>query len=198
MAQQSLRLALFASGTGTNARAIYRAWQAGQIPQISPQVLITDKDCPARHWAQETGLATYLVKPRDYADRTAHEAAILQILKDQNIDLIALAGYMRLLTPLLVQAYEGRLLNIHPALLPEFPGTHAIERAYEAGVPFSGVTVHLVDEGMDTGPILAQEKVDLLPGQSLEDFEAAIHRVEHQLYPATLAAYAQKLSQTDI
>ena len=196
MSQQNFRLALFASGNGTNAQAIYKAWQDGQLGRVTPAVLIADKDCPALHWAQESGLAAFLVKPRDYANRTAHEEAILRILHDQNIDLIALAGYMRLLTPLLVGSYRGRLLNIHPALLPEFPGTHAIERAYEAGVPFSGVTVHLVDEGMDTGPILAQEKVELFPSQSLEDFEAAIHRVEHQLYPATIAAYAQNLEET--
>lgn len=195
MAEKNFRLALFASGNGTNAQAIYKAWQAGQLGPITPQVLICDKDCPALHWGQAMGLATYLVKPRDYPDRKSHEQAILGLLQDHQIDLIALAGYMRLLTPLLVGAYEGRMLNIHPALLPEFPGTEAIERAYEARVPFSGVTVHLVDEGMDTGPILAQERVDLDPGMSLEDFAAAIHRVEHQVYPATLVAYAQKLTQ---
>lgn len=195
MSHENFRLALFASGNGTNAQAIYKAWQDGRLGPISPQVLVCDKDCPALRWGQDLGLASYLVKPRDYPDRKSHEQAILDLLQDHTIDLIALAGYMRLLTPLLVGAYEGRILNIHPALLPEFPGTEAIERAYEARVPFSGVTVHLVDEGMDSGPILAQKKVDLVPGQSLEDFAAAIHRVEHQLYPATLASYAQKLGQ---
>ena len=190
-----VRLALFASGTGTNARAILEAHARGTLPGLEPVLLFSDKDSPAAAHAKSTGLDTLILYPKDYPSRQAHEEAVLVELKKHRIDLIALAGYMRLLTPTLINAYEGRILNIHPSLLPEFPGINSIERAYILEVPFSGVTIHLVDEGMDTGPILRQEKVELKPGMTLEEFEQAIHQLEHKLYPATLVDYAREIQQ---
>lgn len=188
-----LRLALFASGTGTNARAILQAHRRGDLPELEPVLLFSDKDSKAADYARSIGLDTLILYPKDYPSRQAHEEAVIKELEDRQVDLIALAGYMRLLTPVFIKAYENRILNIHPSLLPEFPGTNSIERAYQMQVPFSGVSVHLVDEGMDTGPILYQEKVNLEDGMSLEDFEEAIHKVEHKIYSQTLRAYARKI-----
>lgn len=188
-----LRLALFASGNGSNAEAIIKAWQEGRLTQAEPVLMMANRACPAIEKAKAQGLETLVILPSDFASREAHEEAILDELRDRQIELIALAGYMRLLTPTLIEPYQGRIVNIHPALLPEFPGTHAIERAYQLGVPFSGVTCHLVDEGMDSGPILDQVKVDRLPDMSLDVFEAAIHQAEHKLYPRCLERLAAEL-----
>jgi phosphoribosylglycinamide formyltransferase-1 len=192
-ASRPLRLALFVSGNGTNAAAIIKAWQEGKLTQAEPMLMIANRNCPAIEKAKAQGLETLVILPRDFSSREAHEEAILKELRSRQIELIALAGYMRLLTPTLINPYQGRIINIHPALLPEFPGTNAIERAYKLGVPFSGVTCHLVDEGMDSGPILDQVKVDRLPDMSLDDFEAAIHRAEHQLYPRCLEQLAAEV-----
>lgn len=187
-----LRLAIFASGNGTNARNLFEHYKQGKLGLLEPVVLLADKDCGALKHADNYGIEYKVFKTKDYPSRSAQEAAISKFLEEKQIDLMALAGYMRLLTADFVNKYASRILNIHPALLPEFPGTESIERAYAATVPFSGITVHLVDEGMDTGPILAQKKVDLKAGMSLEDFAQAMHQAEYELYPEALVKYAEE------
>ncbi len=186
-----LRLALFASGRGSNVAAILKAHKEERLAGLTPVLLFSDKDCPALDHARNYPLAYKTLYPKDFATREAHEEAIVDLLRQYEVDVIALAGYMRLLGKPLLDAFGGRILNIHPSLLPEFPGTKSIERAYTRGVPFTGVTVHLVDEGMDTGPILRQERVDIPEGMTLADLETAIHQVEHQLYPSVLVAFAK-------
>lgn len=193
--ESKLRLALFASGRGSNVAAILKAHKEGKLAGLTPVLLFTDKDCPALDHARNYPLACKTLYPGDFATREAHEEAILDLLRQYEVDIIALAGYMRLLGRPLLDAFGGRILNIHPSLLPEFPGTKSIERAYTRGVPFTGVTVHLVDEGMDTGPILRQERVDIPEGMTLAELETAIHQVEHQLYPSVLAAFAKNLRE---
>lgn len=186
-----MRLAIFASGRGSNAQAIVRAYREGRLGFVEPVFIFSDKHSPVIAWAKEQGLDHAVLPAKDYPGREAHEEAIVALLQERDIDLIALAGYMRILTPVFVKHYAQRILNIHPAILPAYPGIHSIERAYEDQVAYSGVTVHLVDDGVDSGPILAQSKVELEPGMSLEAFEAAIHDVEHRLYPETLVSYAE-------
>ena len=126
--------------------------------------------------------------PKSYPSRRDYELDVVRLLQAEGIEWIALAGYMRLITPVLLEAYSGRILNIHPSLLPSFPGLDAVKQALDYGVRVTGVTVHLVDEGMDTGPILAQRSVEISTGDTLETLAERIHKVEHELYPAVLRA----------
>lgn len=192
-----LRLAILASGRGSNAQAIVRAFEAGELGVVEPVFVFSDKNAPVVEWAREKGLDHTVLLAKNFPCRRAHEEALLELLQQRQIDLIALAGYMRILSPAFVQAYPERILNIHPSILPVYPGIHSIERAYADRVSHSGVTVHLVDDGVDSGPILAQAKVELLPDMSLDEFETAIHAVEHRLYPETLVAYGQELVARD-
>ena len=123
---------------------------------------------------------------KEFENKAAYEKALLQLLQEQQIDLIVLAGYMRIIGQTLLSYYSNRILNIHPSLLPSFPGLHGIKDAYEYGVKVTGVTVHLVDDGVDTGPIIAQEPVMILPEDTLESLEEKIHQTEHRLYPKVL------------
>lgn len=191
--ENPIKLAIFASGRGSNFVAIMNRAREGQLQGLEPALLITDKDCPALQSAKEFGLPHAYIRPKDYPNKTAYEQAILERLQEHQIQLIALAGYMRLIGPTLLEAYPDRILNLHPSLLPAYPGTESIRRAYEDKLKESGVTVHLVDAGLDSGPILAQAKVAIEEGMSLEEFEEEIHRKEHQLYPETLIKYARKI-----
>ena len=140
--------------------------------------------------AADAGIATACVDHRPFkGDRAAHEAAIHAELQRHGIETVCLAGYMRLLTPFLVQAWAGRMLNIHPSLLPAFPGLHTHERALAAGAKLHGCTVHLVTEVMDDGPILAQAAVPVLPGDDPDTLAARVLAQEHRLYPTALAAH---------
>ena len=141
--------------------------------------------------ARDAGVRTQAIDHRDFGgDRAAHEAAIDAALRSAGIEIVCLAGYMRLLGPVLVDAWQGQMLNIHPSLLPSFPGLHTHARALEAGVKLHGCTVHLVTREMDRGPILAQAAVPVLPGDTEEVLAARVLRREHALYPAALAAFA--------
>lgn len=190
-----LRLAVFASGHGTNFAAIWQQYQAGQLPALKPILLITDRACEAEALAEQFGLPHERFLRRDYPSEAARERAMLERLQAFQVDLIALAGYMRMVGQTLLNAYPQRILNLHPALLPLYPGTEAILRAYQDGVPYSGVTVHYIDAGMDTGPVLAQEKVARPSGISLREFEARIHAAEHRLFPATLEKVAENIQK---
>ncbi len=180
------KLAIFASGSGTNFQAIVDAVKEGRL-KAEICLLVCDKpEAYAVERAKKEGIPQFVFRARDYADKAAYETAILEELKARGIDFIALAGYMRLIGPTLLEAYEGRIVNIHPSLLPAFPGKDAIGQAFAAGVKVSGVTIHYVDEGMDTGPIIAQKAVELSENETRESLEEKIHAIEHQLYPAVL------------
>ena len=154
-------------------------------------VLSNRPEAPGLETARAAGIRAEAIDHRDFGrDRAAHETAIDAMLKAADIEIVCLAGYMRLLTPVLVQAWEGRMLNIHPSLLPSFPGLDTHARALEAGVKLHGCTVHLVTLEVDSGPILAQAAVPVLPGDTEDDLAARVLRQEHALYPSALAAFA--------
>ncbi|MCM0583403.1 phosphoribosylglycinamide formyltransferase [Weissella diestrammenae] len=186
------RLAVFASGQGSNFVALAQAIQAQQLPATIVRLIVDKKNAGAIEKAKQLGIPYTLVDYRHFADRQAAELAILDQLNQDQVDGILLAGYMRLLTETLLTPYAGRIINIHPALLPSFPGTHGIQDAFDYGVRVTGVTVHYVDAGMDTGKIIAQQPVVIAVDDQLIDVEARIHAVEHQLYTATLAMLLER------
>lgn len=189
-----VRLAVFASGSGTNFRRIYELWQAGAMPEIELSLLVCDKACGAADFAAEKHFPLLLARPHDFPDKAACETFILSKLREKGIELIALAGYLRLVGEVLLSAYPSRILNLHPSLLPAYPGKDAIARIYAAAENCGGVSVHLVNAGLDSGPLLAQEAVPLTPGMSLEDFEVAVHRKEHELYPQVIRQVAAEMA----
>ena len=180
-----VKIAVFASGSGSNFAALAEACKAGRIP-AEIVLMVTDKlDAFVNERASQIGIPIAAISPRDFDSKQAHEQAILKALQEAQVEWLILAGYMRLVGPDLLGAYPERIVNIHPSLLPSFPGKDAIGQAVAAGVKVTGVTVHLVDEGMDTGPILAQQAVTVIDGD-IERTAAAIHAVEHELYTTTL------------
>ncbi|WP_159592706.1 phosphoribosylglycinamide formyltransferase [Streptococcus halichoeri] len=173
------KIAVFASGNGSNFQVI-----AEQFPVT---FLFTDKrQAYALERADNLGLAHYSFELDEFASKAAYEEAIVALLNEHEIDLVCLAGYMKIVGPTLLEAYEGRIINIHPAYLPEFPGAHGIKDAWQAGVETSGVTVHWVDRGIDTGQIIKQVRVPRLKDDTLESFEARIHAAEYKLYAEVL------------
>lgn len=175
------RLAVFASGNGSNFQAVAEACRDGVIP-AEVALLVTDKPgCKAVERARRLGIPVLELSPRDFPDKAAYERRILQQLQETGVDWIILAGYMRLVGPTLLDVYEGKMINLHPSLLPAFPGKDAIGQAWRHGVKVTGVTVHFVDAGMDTGPIFMQEAVPILPHDTPETLEERIHQVEHRL-----------------
>ena len=187
------KIAVFASGSGSNFQALVDATKTnGQSYEIV--LLVCDK--PGAYVierAQQAEVPSLEISPKDFASKADYEKEILQKLNESEVELIVLAGYMRLIGETLLSAYEGKIINIHPSLLPSFPGKDAIGQAFEAKVKITGVTVHYVDEGMDTGPIIAQEAVKMDENETRESLEVKIHQVEHLLYPSVI----QKLCSTD-
>lgn len=167
--------------------ALHDAIRAGKIPNAEIVVVISDKaDAAGLALAQERGIETVAIE-RKGRKREEHEERIVAALQEREIDLICLAGYMRLLSPCFVAAFRGRILNIHPSLLPSFPGLDAQRQALEHGVKFTGCTVHFVDETLDGGPIIAQRVVPVLEGDTVEALSARILEQEHQLYAEAVA-----------
>lgn len=190
-----LKIAILASGRGSNAKALIEAIEAKTL-DATVQCLIANVDgAPVLDIARQHGLEAHLVAHRGLS-REQHEANLLAILEGYEIDYLVLAGYMRMITPEFLAKFKGehhfRILNIHPSLLPAFPGTNGYEDAYHYGVKVSGVTVHFVDEGMDNGPILLQEAFPRLDGDTIESFKARGLALEHQVYPKSLQLLAEK------
>lgn len=182
------RLAILLSGRGSNFEAIADAVGDGRIPDAQIVAVISDvPSAPGLARARARGFSAHAVDRSVFASRREHEREIEGILDSARPDLICLAGYMRLLSPEFVDRHRGRILNIHPALLPKFPGLHAQRRALEAGETVSGCTVHLVDRGTDTGPILLRKTVPILPGDTEESLSARILAQEHAAYPEAIA-----------
>jgi phosphoribosylglycinamide formyltransferase 1 len=185
------RVAVLISGRGSNMEALVRAARHEAYPAEIVLVLSNRPNAPGLALARDAGIATRAIDHRQFGgDRAAHEAEINAALSATAVEIVCLAGYMRLLTPLLIDAWRGRMLNIHPSLLPAFPGLHTHARALAAGVKLHGCTVHLVTEQMDEGPILAQAAVPVLDGETEDDLADRVLRQEHVIYPAALAAFA--------
>lgn len=181
-----MRVAILASGNGSNFEALAHQFQAGLLPGELAFVFSDHHNAYVLERARRLNIKAYSFEVKEFENKAAYEKALLQLLQEQQIDLIVLAGYMRIIGKTLLSHYSNRILNIHPSLLPSFPGLYGIKDAYEYGVKVTGVTVHLVDDGVDTGPIIAQEPVMILPEDSLESLEEKIHQTEHRLYPKVL------------
>ncbi|THF78786.1 phosphoribosylglycinamide formyltransferase [Cohnella fermenti] len=192
-----LRIAVFASGSGSNFQALAEAIRDTGIP-AEIRLLVCDK--PAARVVQRAeslGIPAFVFRPKEYASREAYETDIIGRLEAEGIELIVLAGYMRLITDVLVQPYYGRMINVHPALLPAFPGVNAIRQALDYGTKLAGVTVHFVDGGMDSGPILAQRAIEIREDESEESLTERIHAVEHELYPLAVRWIAEGKVELD-
>jgi len=186
-----VNLAIFASGQGSNFSAIVKAIKKGRI-KAGSVVLVCDKpEARVIRRAQKAKVAVILVRREDFTGRADFESAIIQRLKSCKIDLIALAGFMRMLSPSFVRQYRNRIMNIHPSLLPAFKGSCAIKDALETGVGSTGVTVHFVDEEMDHGPVILQHKVRIASKDTLASLEKRIHSVEHKLYPQAIRLFGE-------
>jgi phosphoribosylglycinamide formyltransferase-1 len=195
-AGQTARLGVLLSGRGSNFRSIHQAILDGKLAAEIACVVSNVPQAAGLEYARAQGLAAYALNsqgiPRQEFDRQ-----VLALLQNHQVDLVILAGYMRLLSPAFIAAYRGRILNIHPSLLPSFKGLDAQRQAFDYGVKYTGCTVHYVDEGLDSGPILAQRVVPVLPGDTVETLSARILAEEHQLYPEAIAlAIANRNAQT--
>ena len=180
------RLAVLCSGAGTNLQAILTAIRGGRLRAQVVLVAGDRAEAPALTRARRARVPTAVVAPADYPSRAAYGAALARLLRRHRVEWVILAGFMRILTPGFVRRFTGRILNVHPALLPAFRGAHAVRDALACGVTVTGVTIHLVDTQVDHGPILAQRAVPVRPGDTEATLRARVHRVEHRLYPQAI------------
>jgi len=178
-----VKIAIFASGSGSNFQSIVEA----NIDDATVELLVCDKPGAfVEERARKNDIDVFSFSPKEYSSKGLFEQEILAELRQRDIDLLVLAGYMRLIGPTLLREFQGKIINIHPSLLPAFPGLDAIGQAFDADVKVSGVTIHFVDEGMDTGPIITQESVKIDEKDTREDLQRKIQAVEHALYPKTI------------
>ena len=191
-----LRLAVLISGSGSGMAALLR-YQSKGVCHITSIVISNVEGVEGLSKAQAAGVEAVALPHIDYEQRIDHEKELHALLQKSNIETIILSGYMRLLTPWFVEKWEGRLINIHPSLLPLFPGAHAHRDALAAGATISGCTVHFVDTGVDSGEIIAQGDIPVLPGDDVESLQARVKMVEHILYPQAIDAFAEGEFRTD-
>ena len=192
MNNSKCHLMLMASGTGSNVQALIDAVNHGQIQAEIVGVISDQPQAPVIQKAQAVGIDSFISQPKDYISRKDWEQSILDFCQARSSDLILLAGFMRILSADFLQHYPQQVINIHPSLLPAFPGRQGIKDAYDYGVKITGVTIHYVDDGIDMGPIIAQESLKIDPNWDLAQLESHIHQIEHQLYPATIEKLIQE------
>ncbi|WP_042352021.1 phosphoribosylglycinamide formyltransferase [Bacillus massiliigorillae] len=180
------KIAIFASGSGTNLQSIVDYIKQGTLQAEIALVVCDQPGAFAIERAKKENIPTFIFKAKDYENKVAFETEIVKELRERDVEFIVLAGYMRLIGETLLSAYSHKIVNIHPSLLPAFPGKDAIGQAFNAGVKITGVTIHYVDEGMDTGPIIAQQAVDILDGDTRDTLQVRIQDTEHWLYPDVL------------
>ncbi len=185
------RTVVFISGGGSNMMALVQAAKAEDYPAEIVGVISDKADAGGLAKAAAEGIPTFAFVRKDYASKDAHEAAILAALDELSPDIICLSGYMRLLSGAFIQRHEGRIINIHPSLLPLFPGLHTHQRAIDAGMRIAGCTVHFVTEGMDEGPVIGQAAVPVLAGDTADALAGRVLTIEHQLYPQALRLFAE-------
>jgi phosphoribosylglycinamide formyltransferase-1 len=192
-ARRKSRLGILGSGKGSNAAAIADACASGEIPGEVAVVLSDVENAGILERARARGLPARFIAPGKFRTKLdeAAEAAFCEALQAAEVDLVVLAGFMRILRGELLRVFANRVVNIHPALLPAFPGLEAWKQALVHGVKVTGVTVHFVDPGVDSGPIIAQETLPVLPGDTPETLHARIQEVERKIYPASIAALAR-------
>lgn len=189
--KRRIRLGVLVSGRGSNLQAIIDASHAGRLDAIVAIVISDVADAFALDRARTHGIEAAFVDPKLFETREGFDAAIIDLLRKHDVELICLAGFMRLLSPLFVREYRNRIMNIHPALLPAFPGLHVQRKALRHGAKISGCTVHFVDEGTDTGPIIIQAAVPVLDDDTDESLSARILTHEHQIYTRAIQLFAE-------
>ncbi|HON81913.1 MAG TPA: phosphoribosylglycinamide formyltransferase [Methanoregulaceae archaeon] len=185
------RIAVLASGRGSNFQAVIDAMADNTLPARCCGLVTDNPSAYAIVRANEAGIPVFIVDFAAYPSKESYERALLEVLKDLSADLYILAGYMRIVGPLIIQELRGKMINIHPALLPSFPGLHAQRQAIEYGVKISGCTVHIVDEGMDTGPIILQAAVPVLEGDDEDRLAGRILQEEHRCLPLAARLFCE-------
>lgn len=193
-----MNIALFASGNGSNVQAIIQAAQDGIITETIQCLVCDNPKAYVIERAQQANINVLVLSPKDCASRKQWEEEILNFLKVNQVDFIVLAGFMRIIGEDILNYYPQRIINIHPSLLPAFPGRTSIADAYKAKVSETGVTIHYVDAGIDTGEIITQESLAIQPNWTLEDLEEEIHAIEHRLYPITIQETLNKIKKEGI
>jgi len=188
---QQVSIAVLVSGGGTNLQSIIDAIEAKRLDAKIEVVLSNRADAYGLVRAKKHGVATEVLDHKNFSSRDAYDQAVVDLLRARGVELVVLAGFMRLLSPVFVRAYSNRIMNIHPALLPSFPGLHVQKKAVEHGARFSGCTVHFVNEECDEGPIIIQAVVPVFPDDTEETLAARILRQEHQIYPRAIQLYAE-------
>jgi phosphoribosylglycinamide formyltransferase 1 len=189
-----LRLGVLGSGKGSNFRAIHEAIRTGRLDARVVVVCSDVVDSGILKLARDAGIATTWIEEKRFKTRLSRECEedLVERLRSAGVDLVVLAGYMRMLKAPMLEAFPRRIINIHPSLLPKFPGLEAWRQALEAGETVTGCTVHFVDEGMDSGEVIAQAEVPILPGDTPESLHARIQEAEHQLYPEWIGRFARR------
>ena len=188
---KKLRIGALASGGGTNLQAIIDRCQDGSLPAEIVLVISNNQDAGALERANRAGISTLCIDHRRHASREEFDRAVVGALQEAKVDLVILAGFMRIISEIFVEAFPNRIMNIHPALLPAFPGLHVQRKALEYGVRFSGCTVHFVDIGTDTGPIIIQAVVPVLDADTEATLSARILEQEHKIYPRAIQLFAE-------
>lgn len=198
MSTDKLKCGVLASGRGSNFAALLQSQNEGFFQQAEIVCLISNNpEAPALELAREAGLQAHCLRPKDFDTLRAYEQDIVRIFDELKIDWLLLAGYMKIVGPTILSRYDGRILNIHPSLLPAFPGLNGQQQALDYGVRFSGCTVHLVDSGLDSGPIIGQRCVPVFPEDTEEDLSARILVQEHELFSACVKAITERPWKVD-
>lgn len=185
-------VSFLASGRGSNFRVVAEHVLGGNIHGKLGILISNKKDAQALELAVDFGMKAFFVNPADFRDRDEYDRELIRLLREYKTDLVVAAGYMKILTPVFVTAFRHRIINIHPALLPSFPGTHAQEQAFNYGVKISGCTSHFIDEGTDTGPIIMQAAVPVLENDTIEGLSARILKEEHRVLPESVRLFCDE------
>ena len=191
------RIAVFASGFGSNLQALIDYNNKHGLNGDIVLVFSNNKDAFTLVRAKKNNIKAVFMDPTRYSSREKYDSKIIEMLEEEKINLVVLAGYMLLLSQEFIHRFKNKILNIHPALLPSFKGTHGIKDAYRHGVKVTGVTVHFVDEGLDSGPIILQEAFPIDPDDSVEELEGKIHKVEHKIYPEAVKYFCDDRLEID-
>ncbi|MCG6533713.1 MAG: phosphoribosylglycinamide formyltransferase [Syntrophales bacterium LBB04] len=184
-------LGILVSGSGSNLQSIIDRIEDHRLAACIQVVISNNPEAYALQRIKKYGIPAAVIDHREFGSREAFDQRMIEVLRDHHVELVAMAGFMRVLTPVFLNAFPMRIMNIHPALLPSFQGTHAQKRAFEYGVKFSGCTVHFADEGVDTGPIIIQALVPILDDDTEETLADRILREEHRIYPQAIQFYAE-------
>lgn len=191
MPPKKFRLGVLVSGRGTNLQSILDAIGKGEVPAEVGVIISNKETAPALERGRQHGVESIFLNPKDFASREAYDRELVTLLNARDIDLVCLAGYMKILTAGFIRAFAGKIINIHPSLLPAFPGLDVQQKALDHGVKFAGCTVHFVEEEVDTGPIVLQAVVPVQDGDTAETLSARILEQEHKIYPRAIQLIAE-------